>query len=232
MYIKRSQTTSVTIDLELQSHRGKAETKALLDSGATENFIDPDTIKQLGLGTITLKDPRWVRNVDGTLNKAGSVTQATDLFVIRGGKKIKQRFYITALGSDRMILGFPWFQEFDPKDIDWKKGILTGLKVTLETLLFRRFANLKDKLKLQKQQINSDIVMELDQVYCDPVSGVTPQEIGEGRLECQIRRTQNAVEMAYKFRETNSQTEIILPDEFKQFEAVFSDEEAKKMPPR
>ena len=38
--------------------------------------------------------------------------------------------------------------------------------------------------------------------------------------------------MAHKFRETNSQTEIALPEEFKSFEAVFSDEEAKKMPPR
>jgi hypothetical protein len=136
MYIQRSQVSSLTIDLELQSHQGKAETKALLDSRATENFIDPKTIEQLGLGTFELKEPQLVQNIDGTQNKAGSVTRATDLLVSRGNRKIKQRFYVTALGSDHMILGIPWFREFNPQDIDWMNGVLKGLKVKLETLLF------------------------------------------------------------------------------------------------
>jgi hypothetical protein len=53
-----------------------------------------------------------------------------------------------ALGSNQMILGILWFREFNPQDIDWKNGMLKGLKVKLETLLFGCFANLKDKIRL------------------------------------------------------------------------------------
>jgi hypothetical protein len=149
-----------------------------------------------------------------------------------GNKKIKQQFYITALGSNCMILGIPWFREFNPQDIDWKNGILKGLKVKLETLLFGCFANLKDRIRLQKQQAKEDIIMELDQIYCKPAPGVSSYESESSRLESHLCRTHNSVEMAHKFRETTGQMEITLLEEFKEYKLVFSDKEAKKLPPR
>jgi hypothetical protein len=74
--------------------------------------------------------------------------------------------------------------------------------------------------------------MELNQVYCKPVPGVTPYKSESSWLESHLCRTHNSVEMAYKFRETTDQTEIMLPEEFKEYKLVFSDEEAKKLPPR
>jgi hypothetical protein len=52
--------------LHLKSKR--AETTALLDSGATENFISLDYAKYLHLSIKTLREPRKLFNVDGTPN--------------------------------------------------------------------------------------------------------------------------------------------------------------------
>jgi len=65
-----------------------AEEIALLDTGATENFIDPQTVAHLHLGTKKLSHKQTVYNVDGTHNYNGAVTHACDLIVSRGNKKI------------------------------------------------------------------------------------------------------------------------------------------------
>ncbi len=45
--------------------------KALLDSGAMENFLDHRTTKQPGIPTYPLEQPIQLTNVDGTTNQAG-----------------------------------------------------------------------------------------------------------------------------------------------------------------
>ena len=51
-----------------------AEEYALLDSGATENFMDERMVQRLGIGRRAMKVPRRVFNVDGTENKCGTLT--------------------------------------------------------------------------------------------------------------------------------------------------------------
>src|SRR5713101_5981049 len=54
---------------------------ALLDSGATENFLDSKTVTKLRLPTQKLETPRTIYNIDGTNNKAGSITRKCQLKV-------------------------------------------------------------------------------------------------------------------------------------------------------
>ena len=103
----------------------KADEKALLDSGATHNFLDKRMVDRLKIGTRTLKTPRTVRNVDGTDNKEGTLTRYTNLKVTFEGQTHIQQFYITNLGEDRAIFGFPWMQTFEP-EINRKKGKIAG----------------------------------------------------------------------------------------------------------
>ena len=58
-----------------------AKVLALLDSGATENFIDKRMVKTLGLGTRLLSSPLDIHNVDRTLNREGRITHYADLWV-------------------------------------------------------------------------------------------------------------------------------------------------------
>jgi hypothetical protein len=50
-----------------------AEKKALIDSGATKNFIDWRLAKALKVQTTLLPRPQKVYNVDGMENKAGVI---------------------------------------------------------------------------------------------------------------------------------------------------------------
>ena len=59
----------------------------LVDSGATDNFIHPQTARQLQLGTSLLDKTRRLFNVDDTQNKAGSVTRYVDLSVTTNQEK-------------------------------------------------------------------------------------------------------------------------------------------------
>jgi hypothetical protein len=52
----------------LHSRSKRAETIALLDSGATKNFMSLDYAKYLHLPIKTLKEPRRLFNVDRTPN--------------------------------------------------------------------------------------------------------------------------------------------------------------------
>ena len=70
----------------ISHYQGTAEETILLDTGATENFIDLSTINKLWLGTKRIPH-RPVYNVDGTLNRNGTITQACDLLVTQGNKK-------------------------------------------------------------------------------------------------------------------------------------------------
>jgi hypothetical protein len=58
-----------------------AEEKALVDSEAMENFIDHQTVKRLRLGTKKLKHPIPIRNIDGTQNRAGHITNFLELII-------------------------------------------------------------------------------------------------------------------------------------------------------
>jgi len=74
--------------------------------------------------------------VDGSTNRAGNVTKFCNLWLTRGGTKVKMGFYVTNLGRDRLILGHPWFRAFNPT-INWETNQLEGDDVTIETAGYR-----------------------------------------------------------------------------------------------
>jgi hypothetical protein len=134
MYSKK--TDSITIDVSVYMWHKKTKTEALLDSGATHNFIDSRAITVLGLGTQNLPQVLQVNNVDGTVNQAGSITQYCNLWIKQGDKTVKLGFYIANLGHDRVILGHPWFKAFNPV-IDWSTNQLQGDNLIIKTAGFR-----------------------------------------------------------------------------------------------
>jgi len=53
--------------------------KALLDSGAMDNFIDRDFIQTKGINTQSIFRPIPVYNVDGSPNEAGQISEVVDV---------------------------------------------------------------------------------------------------------------------------------------------------------
>jgi hypothetical protein len=111
----------MTVRCYLHSVAKRAETTALIDSGATENFINLSYTKWLQLSIKRLATPRKLFNVDGTENKVGELRFYTDLQVQTGTTKTQLRFFLSDLGEHKTILGYPWFAAVQP-NIDWKRG--------------------------------------------------------------------------------------------------------------
>jgi hypothetical protein len=72
---------------------------------------------------VLLQRTRTIWNIDGTHNKAGSITHYVDLQVRVGAKVQDMRFLVTDIGEDKIILGYPWLAAFKPI-IDWKEAVL------------------------------------------------------------------------------------------------------------
>jgi hypothetical protein len=62
--------------------------------------------------------------VDGMQNKQGTINAYVNLEFKLGDQKFNERFYVTGLGKQRIILGFPWLHKYN-LIIDWKKGKIT-----------------------------------------------------------------------------------------------------------
>jgi hypothetical protein len=120
------------MQLRLFIHLSKkrAETIALLDSGATENFISMQYAKEMRFPIKQLERPRPVYNVDGTRNKNGDIETYTDLEMQTGSQWTWLRFFLTDLGEQKIILGYPWFAATQPR-IDWARGWLESNQLPL-----------------------------------------------------------------------------------------------------
>jgi hypothetical protein len=114
----------MTLHVYLHSKSKRAETIALLDSGATENFMSLEYAKYLHLPIKTLKKPRQLFNVDRTPNRAGDLKYYTDLTTRTGTQGRTLRYFLSDLGDNKVILGYPWFAVAQPK-IDWARGWIT-----------------------------------------------------------------------------------------------------------
>ena len=93
VYIMNHQSMSIRIFVHTLSKR--AETSALLDMGATENFINEAYTRKACIPFKQLVKPRKIINVDGTENVASTIKFYTDLKVQTGSTKQKMHFFLT-----------------------------------------------------------------------------------------------------------------------------------------
>jgi hypothetical protein len=88
---------SIKASVMLYTGGNIAEEKALLDSGATENLINPRLVKRHGLPTTKLKKGRKLFNVDGTPNLQGEVTEVVALTVMCGLRVLCEQLFLELL---------------------------------------------------------------------------------------------------------------------------------------
>ena len=111
----------MTLRFFIHSIAKRAEAIALVDSGATKNFINLTYAKWLQLPIKQMEEPRKLLNIDGMENKSRELKYYTNLQVQTGTTHTILHFYLTELGEQKEILGYPWFIAAQPK-INWYKG--------------------------------------------------------------------------------------------------------------
>ena len=138
--------------IRLQYRARTVTTTALIDCGATGNFIDPSLVSRLLLPSRTIP-PLQAFNVDGTANKQGQITAATTVHCQTASFKDDLTLMIVGLGRSQIVLGMPWLMKHNPR-IDWEKKTVTIddehiRKTTLSTEL--AIAAHKDEVTLPQQ---------------------------------------------------------------------------------
>jgi hypothetical protein len=141
----------------------RAKGVALVDSGATENFMSLGYAKWLRLPIKRLAFERNLYNVDGTENKSGKLKYYMDLEVQTSTRQVRMWFFLTDLGEHKAILGYSWFAAMQLK-INWKNGWIDESQLPI-ILCTKNSA----KAKYLLQQVNVPQPVHKDQYFLGKV---------------------------------------------------------------
>jgi hypothetical protein len=121
VYIRRLKI--MNIPLEFNTVQKTTDELALLNSRAIENFLDKDVWKRLKIRRIRLPNALTVYNVNRTENHTGKIEFYCWLKIYYQRCMAQMQFYLTSLGGDSFILGYPFLYIFNPA-IDWWRAQL------------------------------------------------------------------------------------------------------------
>jgi hypothetical protein len=94
------------IKLSLRGSDGRVwRACAMIDSGAEGIFLNRKYVEKNRLECVHLQCPIPVFNIDGTLNKDGSIEETVSVQVEGSGHVENLRCFVTVLGDDNIILG-------------------------------------------------------------------------------------------------------------------------------
>jgi hypothetical protein len=94
---------------------------AMVDCGATENFIDKDYAEQIKIPLDKKKIPRRVLAIDGREIASRLVTLNTSIKLIINNHHEKIKLHCITIRNSPIIMGLPWLKKHNP-NIDWKEG--------------------------------------------------------------------------------------------------------------
>ena len=95
----------------------------LIDTGATHNVLSQGTIEKLGLRWTPEETQVQVTNVDGSNYGAGIINAYCDIPMKLDDLWKTECFHQAEIGTENVILGLPWLENFDPT-INWAGGTI------------------------------------------------------------------------------------------------------------
>ena len=120
--------------IQLHYRARTVTTTALINCGATRNFIDPSLVKCLLLPSCTIP-PLQAFNIDGTTNKQGWITATTTVHCQATDFEDDLTLMIVGLGWAQIVLGMPWLMKHNPHiDWEWKTISFNEEKIQQTTL--------------------------------------------------------------------------------------------------
>ena len=95
------------------------EVDVLLDSGVTGLFIDHAWLRQKKITTRKLEYPIEVYNINGSVNRGGSITEEVTLILSYQGHKECTVFEVCDLGKSNLIIGYTWLHKHVDSSSTW-----------------------------------------------------------------------------------------------------------------
>jgi hypothetical protein len=233
----------------LQSAHLHNNIDALIDSGATDNFILSALVYQFKIPTYGLDKPKIVRNVNGTTNNNGTVKEYAPITILHNGQTTAHTFYVIDLGEDHMLLGMPFLAATNP-DIDWTKRAFKGTIIAAADNAHNWTPHSQSKIREAEIDIPlgyhhydtqlprylnvrpEDYIFSPQYVCATKKEQALPEDYYSGDY-ITIRRTSQATTLAAKHaKPDNRQWEEVIPQEYYQYGRVFSKKAAYEFPPK
>ena len=148
--------------------------KALLDSGASGNFIHQGMVKELGLGLRTREQPQPVNNIQG--KRLGWITQYVKVTLEADNHQETMELDVIPLGTHGLVIGLPWLQKHDPT-IKWgKRKILFSSPFCKKNCLIKDTSKARDekgRFVIKKQGLQEQ---EFDEMAVDALIRKVPSK--------------------------------------------------------
>ena len=215
---------------------------ALLDCGATGLFLDVKFVRYHNLNTVKLPRPIPVYNVDGTLNKSGSINEEVDLVMTFNNHTEKATFAVCDLGDKTAIIGHTWLFLHNP-EINWQTGDVQFTRCppdcNMELRRARRkrqkIAALKRKRLPQLNEEGDDLVEDTPDLEIEAddrvfISYLHPQKQSINATSTVSQRL--AEESHQQADPPKKSFEELVPEQYHQYKDVFSKDSFDRLPDR
>ena len=178
-----------------------------MDSGATDCFIHPRLAERMQVGAQAFEKPKKIFNIDNTENKSGSITHYIDLKVQTKGVVKDMRFLIADIGTENLLLGYPWLAAFEP-GFKWQPAIMDSINFPII--------------------ISSSIPSPSKVVIASLTNKDKTEIVTQLEEQCTIRGI--ATELAIQAGEGKKKVEI--PPQYTKFKWLFSEEASHRFLPK
>ena len=189
---------------KLDMHKG-ITVKALLNSGATEMFMNKRMTARHRFKLQKLERPIVVRNVDGTNNSRGAIIYQVKVNVYYKGHIERIRIDICDLGKMEIILGMPQLVAHNP-EINWETR---EVKMTRYLPLC---GGVKSKKEERKKKGKRVVTLEEEKI----IRWTIDNKKNQGREE--------------EIKEDHQKIEEMVPKRFLKWKRVFEKVELERMP--
>ena len=159
------------------------------------------------VGAQAFENPKKIFNIDNTENKSGSITHFIDLKVQTKGNVKDIRFLIADIGTENLLLGYPWLAAFEP-GFKWCPAIMDSINFPVV--------------------ISSSIPSPSKVVIAVLTHEDKLKVVNQLKEQCTIRGI--ATELAIQAREGKKKVEI--PPQYAKFKRLFSEEASHRFPPK
>jgi hypothetical protein len=188
----------------------------MLDSGAMAVFINERFVSQYNILRRPLTRPITLYNIDGSINKAGSLTHFARLTMNIGSKYTKKLdFLITDFGPEDIILRLPWLCRINSK-VNWDTGTMELLDSPEPDLLpdDSPFEKISANCATRRTWIKAGIISETtNELWC--CAGFT--------LSTELAAKANEAKVKKTFKQMVSK-------EYHKYSKVFSEIDSHRLP--
>src|SRR6202161_2438301 len=189
-----------------------AETTAMIDSGATNNFINESFIKKNFIRTKPKQIPLTVKDIAG--RKLGMVDKQVTVKIRMANHEEEITLNIIRTGKHPVVLGLPWLKTHNPT-IDWREN----------RIIFTHFFCANNCLDLAP-----DVFTEGTEI-----PEMTDKEADNFCVNAEISKadakTTFSIAIGRKNIEEEKTFEELVPEAYHDFKDIFSEEVATKLPP-